>query len=72
MERTAYTRNSLGMGSYVKMSYCSKKGGHMNLCEIHCELDTILVMLQVTINKPLDLISNPLVALIIQTLLNIA
>jgi hypothetical protein len=44
----------------------------MNLCEIHCELDTILVMLQVTINKPLDLISNPLVALIIQTLLNIA
>jgi hypothetical protein len=44
----------------------------MNLYEIHCELDTILVMLQVTINKPLDLISNPLVVLIIQTLLNIA
>jgi hypothetical protein len=45
----------------------------MNLYEIHCKLDTTLVMLQViTINKPLDLISDLLVTLIIQTLLNIA
>jgi hypothetical protein len=44
----------------------------MNLYEIHCKLDTTLVMLQVTINKPLDLISDPLVTSIIQTLLNIA
>jgi hypothetical protein len=44
----------------------------MNLYEIQCKLDTTLVMLQVTINKPLDLISDPLVTLIIQTLLNIA
>ncbi len=44
----------------------------MNLYEIHCKLDTTLVMLQVTINKPLDFIFDPLVTLKTQTLLNIA
>jgi hypothetical protein len=44
----------------------------MYLFETHCKLDTTLVMLQVTINKPLDLIFGQPVILIIQTLLNIA
>ncbi len=41
----------------------------MYLFKTHCKLDTTLVMLQVTINKPLDLIFGQLVILIIQTLL---